>query len=96
MALEQVMDESLTAPQTPEQDGGLVLPHNMQLLTFTERLYDSLVGCGKHEWGFPMTTPGQKYPRNFSSHQACTSCGRVRLYDFTKARPGAMFRFLVR
>jgi hypothetical protein len=91
-AMEQVMNES--SAQTPEPRG-LVLPPNIQLFTFFDRVYDSLVGCSTHEWSFPFTSPGQEYPEGYDSHRSCTACGKQQLYNFRKARPGQLFRFLL-
>jgi hypothetical protein len=62
-------------------------------LTLGERFIARLVSCKRHKWGFPVTAQELKklYVRPYDSHQACSICGRMRLYNFPAMEAGPLF-----
>lgn len=65
----------------------------IHFLSIFERWVDAIISCSAHNWGFPVTTPDMKslYQRPYNAHQACTECGRTRMYNFKTMTYGPMF-----
>ncbi len=76
--------------QTEGDQGGI------HLLTLTERFWLSVTGCRDHNWSFPQTDKknmGRAYAahRPNDSHQQCTSCGSMRLFNSQTMESGPLF-----
>lgn len=57
------------------------LPHGVSFVKLHERLCDKFMGCTVHNFGRPISTPGQQYPEGYNSFQTCVNCGRKRLFN---------------